>query len=336
MLHSRRRAVSIGALSAAVVLAGVSLVLTDAPSVAGPPATTVRSPAPFSSGRTAFSPAPIRTPFPPLPGSPLSPAVRSSMSSAASGNGSPGPVPALPSARPGFLSNVSAFSTPVPPGRIRTADAPFAVRYDFNGGVGRPIADSRGGHELRPLGQNGGALRLVPQGSGLAVAYPDRCTLTKEWACPRAILEGLRDDSLNPGRRELRYGASIRMTRADLADGANVLQKGYSVGGAGQYKLQVDHLKGRPSCVIASQRARIYRAESWVDVADGTWHDLECRRTPNRLITVVDGTARAWVPVPPQLSIANAEPLRIGGKGPAPGNDQFAGAIDDVFIAIGG
>ena len=58
---------------------------------------------------------------------------------------------------------------------------PLAVHYDFNGGVGRPIADARGGHELRPLGQNGGVLRLVPQGSGLAVVYPDRCTSPREW-----------------------------------------------------------------------------------------------------------------------------------------------------------
>ncbi|MDI6099017.1 LamG domain-containing protein [Actinoplanes sp. NEAU-A12] len=339
MLHTRRRAVPIGALSAALVLAGASLLVTHTPSVAGPPATSsVRSQTPAaSSGRTAFSPGPARTPLPPLslPGSASPATVRGTLPPVAPGAGRPGTVQAVPPARPGFLSNVSTFSAPLPPGRIRVADGPFAVHYDFNGGVGRPISDSRGGHELRPLGQNGGALRLVPQGSGLAVAYPDRCTLPREWACPRAILEGLRDDSLNPGRRPLRYGASIRMTHADLADGANVLQKGYSVGGVSQYKLQVDHRQGHPSCVIASQRAHIYRAEPWVDVADGTWHDLECRRTPTRLIMLVDGTPRAWVPVPPQLTIANAEPLRVGGKGPAPGNDQFAGAIDDVFIAIG-
>ncbi|GID58774.1 LamG-like jellyroll fold domain-containing protein [Actinoplanes couchii] len=243
-------------------------------------------------------------------------------------------IPPLPP-RPGFLDNVAAFSAPLPPGRVRTASTPLAVHYDFDGGVGRPIAAAAGGHELRPLGQNGGTLRLVPQGTGLAVAYPDRCTLPKERDCPRAILEGLRDDSLNPGIRSLRYGASIRMTHDDLADGANVVQKGYSVGGVSQYKLQVDHRQGHPSCVIAGQRARIYRAEPWIDVADGSWHDLECRRTADRLTMYVDGIPRAWVPIPEQLSIANAEPLRVGGKGPAPGNDQFAGAVDDVFVAIG-
>ena len=36
------------------------------------------------------------------------------------------------------------------------------------------------------------------------------------------------------------------------------------------------------------------------------------------------------------IAIANAEPLRIGGKGTANGNDQFAGEVDNVFVTIGG
>ncbi|WP_433827898.1 LamG-like jellyroll fold domain-containing protein [Actinoplanes sp. CA-015351] len=234
----------------------------------------------------------------------------------------------------GVLDSAGSVSARSTPGQVRVAGGPVSLRYDFDNGVGRPIADLRGRYELRPLGQNGGRLRLVRQGGGLAVDYPDRCTLPRERDCPRAILEGVRDDTLNPGRRALRYGASVLMTHADLADGANVLQKGYSVGGVSQFKLQVDHRQGHPSCVVAGQRARIYRAEPTMDVADGTWHALECRRTPNRLIMFVDGVLRAWVPIPPLLSIANAEPLRVGGKGAAPGNDQFAGAIDNVFLTI--
>lgn len=224
---------------------------------------------------------------------------------------------------------------PLPPRRIGIAMAPISVRYTFDGGVHKPITDLQGRHELRPLGANGGALRLVPQGVGLAVAYPDRCTLARERDCPRAILEGIRDDSLNPGTRPLRYGASVLMTHGDLADGANVLQKGYSVGGTSQFKLQVDHRLGHPSCVIAGNRRRIYRAEPWLDVADGRWHNLMCTRTGNRLILTVDGVDRATVPVPSRLSIANAEPLRVGGKGAASGNDQFAGEMDNVFVTIG-
>jgi concanavalin A-like lectin/glucanase superfamily protein len=242
----------------------------------------------------------------------------------------------VPAPAAGVLPNAGSFSAPSPPGRIAVAAGPANVRYTFDGGVHEPITDTNGGHELRPIGQNGGTLSLVPEGLGLAVAYPERCTLARERDCPRAILEGFRDDSLNPGTRPLQYGASVLMTHADLADGANVLQKGYSVGGVSQFKLQVDHRQGHPSCVIAGNHARIYRAEPRLDVADGMWHDLACTRTADRLTLSVDGVERAWVAVPRTLSIANAEPLRVGGKGPNRGNDQFAGEIDNVFLDIGG
>jgi hypothetical protein len=96
----------------------------------------------------------------------------------------------------------------------------------------------------------------------------------------------------------------------------------------------VDHREGHPSCVITGNRSRIYRAEPHLDVADGTWHDLTCIRGATRLTTMVDGLERAWVTLPAGLSIANAEPLRVGGKGPGNGNDQFAGEIDNVFLTI--
>jgi hypothetical protein len=245
--------------------------------------------------------------------------------------------PAIKSTRPavgGVLANEGSFAPPLPSGKVAVAGGPVSLRYNFDGGIHRPITDVNGDRQLLPLGQNGGELRLVPEGSGFAVAYPRRCTLARSELCPRAILQGLRDDSLNPGTRPLEYGASVLMTRSDLADGANVVQKGYSVGGGSQYKLQVDHLLGHPSCVIAGQRHWIYRAEPWIDVADGRWHSLVCTRTTNRLTLTVDGLERAWVGVPSLLSIANPEPLRVGGKGPAKGNDQFAGEIDNVFVSI--
>ena len=247
-----------------------------------------------------------------------------------------GPLPAfalLPTPSAGPLPNRGTFSAPAEPGKVGVAQTPITVNYTFDGGVDKPITDTNGTHELRPIGRNGGTLTLVPQGLGLAVDYPDRCAKVRARECPRAILEGERDDALNPGVRPMRFGASILMTHDDLADGANVMQKGYSVGGVSQFKLQVDHRQGHPSCVIAG-RARIYRAEPQLDVADGDWHDVTCSRTRNRLSIIVDGVEHAAVPVPPGLSIANAEPLRVGGKGANDGNDQYAGQIDNVFLAI--
>jgi hypothetical protein len=239
----------------------------------------------------------------------------------------------LPPPSAGVLPTGTAFTPQTKPGKVAVATAPVSVRYTFDGGVDKPIADDAGDHELRPVGQNGGTLSLVPEGPGLAVAYPERCTLPRERDCPRAILEGERDDALNPGTRPVQYGASLLMTQADLADGANVLQKGYSVGGVSQFKLQVDHEQGHPSCVIAS-RTKIYRAEPKMNVADGKWHDIACARSASRLAIIVDGAERASVAVPRSLSIANAEPLRVGGKGANKGNDQYAGKIDNVFLTI--
>jgi hypothetical protein len=247
---------------------------------------------------------------------------------------SPQYVALQPRPSAGVLTSTNAGFAAVPQvGGVGMAHAPVSVRYTFDGGVTQPLTDTHGTYALRALGQNGGTLSLVPQGDGLAVRYPTRCTLARERQCPRAILEGFREDTLNPGTRPMRYGASIMMTHRDLADGANVFQKGYSVGGVSQFKLQVDHRQGHPSCVIAG-RSRIYRAEPMMDVADGRWHDLACTRTRDRLTLTVDGTERAWVPLPPNLSIANAEPLRVGGKGPGRGNDQYSGQIDNVFLII--
>ncbi|MEU8230287.1 LamG domain-containing protein [Actinoplanes sp. NPDC048967] len=235
----------------------------------------------------------------------------------------------------GVLTPINPGFAAVPQtgGRIAVAKSPVTVRYTFDGGVNQPLTDTHGAYALRALAQNGGTLSLVPQGNGLAVQYPTRCTLARERQCPRAILEGFREDALNPGTRPMRYGASIMMTHRDLADGANVFQKGYSVGGVSQFKLQVDHRQGHPSCVIAG-RAQIYRAEPLMDVADGRWHNLMCARTRDRLTLTVDGLERAWVRLPANLSIANAEPLRVGGKGAGKGNDQFSGQIDNVFLTI--
>jgi hypothetical protein len=246
-------------------------------------------------------------------------------------------LPATPAPVPGVLTGSPAPTKTRQAGAggaaIDIATAPIIVRYTFDGGLGRSIADEDGTFPLQAVTQNNGTLAFTPRDDGLAMQFPARCTLPEE-TCPRAILEGTRIDALNPGTRPLQYGASILMTPADVADGANVLQKGYSVGGISQFKLQVDHAAARPSCVIAS-KAKIYRTEPRINVADGVWHDLACTRSGSRLIITVDGVNRGSVYVPPALSIANPEPLRIGGKGANTGNDQFAGQIDNVFVSIG-
>jgi len=100
--------------------------------------------------------------------------------------------------------------------------------------------------------------------------------------------------------------------------------------------LQVDGYAGEPSCVIAGGTPnRIYKVVAPLTIADGGWHAVECQRSDTDLSIVVDQVWRAAVPIPPGLVIANAEPLRIGGKGTGPGNDQFHGLLDSAWVLIG-
>ena len=208
--------------------------------------------------------------------------------------------------------------------------APYAVRYTFDGPA--PLADVSGnGHDLSPVSRYGGALSTVSRDGGKALVFPPPCH--KE-PCPRIALRAPGTTDLNPGRRPIRYGASVRLAPDQTTDGENVLQKGYSVRGS-QYKLQIDGLAGRPSCVLVDDRhPRIHAAISSVGIADDRWHTLECRRHGARLSILVDGFERGRATLPAGLSVDNRLPFSIGGKGSYTDNDQFQGMLDDVWVTI--
>ena len=50
---------------------------------------------------------------------------------------------------------------------------------------------------------------------------------------------------------------------------------------------------------------------------------------------MVDGAVTGLTKIPAGLSVANTDPLSIGGKGAYADNDQFQGSLDDVFVRIG-
>jgi hypothetical protein len=244
-------------------------------------------------------------------------------------------------------SQISAASTdatasPSPTAGPQTADAggpgdagPITVRYRFDAGLPSTVLDDAGMVPLHVATASSGVLRTEPRGDGLAVRFPAPCPVYGDPSCSRAILQSGPADVLNPGNRPLRFGASVRLVRSEVTAGGNVLQKGYSVGDS-QYKLQIDGAGGRPSCVlvgVASSRIDVVTAS--VSVADGQWHAVECARSGTALTIVVDGIVRGQINVPAHLSIVNSDPLRIGGKGTGPNNDQFNGAIDDAFVVIG-
>ncbi|WP_238016012.1 LamG-like jellyroll fold domain-containing protein [Dactylosporangium sp. AC04546] len=240
-------------------------------------------------------------------------------------------------------AEVSGSPHPVGSAGVGAAPLPSAarssgvggLRYAFDGGLDGTIADAGGRLPLRVRQAQGGALTAVPHDGGLAVRFPPRCEHYGAESCARAILQSGPADFLNPGRLPFSYGASILVNPSETSKGANVVQKGFSVGDS-QFKLQVDGTAGRPSCVIVGNAGpAIHVALASRTVADGRWHRVACSRGDSLLTVAVDGAVVGRTTIPPSLSIANSDPLCIGGKGTSANNDQFVGVIDDVFVTRG-
>ena len=139
---------------------------------------------------------------------------------------------------------------------------------------------------------------------------------------------------LNPGTRDIAFGADVLLAPGQTSPGQNVLQKGYSRQNS-QYKLQIDGTAGHPSCVLVDERRPTIRiARSAVSTADGRWHRLRCQRTGGRLEIYVDDVRHGWTSVPETLSVSNDRPLSIGAKGAYRDNDQFNGVLDNVWVEI--
>ena len=219
----------------------------------------------------------------------------------------------------------SAHASTVPPAAEKDT-----VRYDFDGPS--PLADATGhGHDLSPVSRHGGSFSTVARGAGRALSFPPPC---HDEPCPRIALRAVLSDDLNPGRRPIRYGATVRLAANQTTKGENVLQKGYSARGS-QYKLQIDGAAGRPSCVLVdNRRPEIHVALSRASVADGGWHTLECRRSGSSLTVLVDGRPQGGTTIRADLAVRNRIPLSVGGKGSFTDNDQFQGELDEVWVAI--
>jgi hypothetical protein len=236
-----------------------------------------------------------------------------------------------PTTPPVTVTPTTASGTTTPP---TAGPGPgFVASYNFDSTVADGTFDdgSGMGHLLRAA-TRGATLRTTVRGNGQAVVFPPACDGA---TCPRLVLQAAHTAALNPGTKPLRFGARVLLVQGQTSEGENVVQKGYSTTG-GQYKLQVDGVKGKPSCVMSDKGSTTsYKVPGPSSIADGKWHTLECRRTGTLLSILVDGTAVGTKTVPAGLSVETTQPLSIGGKGLAENNDQFHGTLDDVWVSIG-
>jgi hypothetical protein len=207
----------------------------------------------------------------------------------------------------------------------------MTAHYGFNGRAGSIVDESGNGHTLRVISFQGGRVRAVAHGPGTALAFPGKCT---DRVCPHVALQSGDSADLNPGTRDIAFGADVLLPPGQTSRGQNVLQKGYSTTSS-QYKLQIDGAAGHPSCVLVDvSRTAIRMVRSSVTIADGRWHRVRCERSGTRLEIHVDDQVRGRVTVPAGLNVSNGLPLSIGAKGAYRDNDQFNGVLDNVWVRI--
>jgi hypothetical protein len=190
---------------------------------------------------------------------------------------------------------------------------------------GAVVQDASGhGHRGVVLTAAGGSIRSIPGRFHRAAAFPVRC-------CGRAIVQVADGKGLDPRRRSFVFGAAVRLGPVQARPDSNVVQKGYFHQAGGQYKLQL-LAGGAPSCVLYGGKGRVILRGAR-SIADRSWHRLACLRTPTRIQLRVDGKVVAGARQTVGF-IGNDAPVRIGGKKIKPGNDQYHGAVDSVFLRL--
>ncbi|MFI5495671.1 LamG-like jellyroll fold domain-containing protein [Actinoplanes sp. NPDC051859] len=221
-----------------------------------------------------------------------------------------------------------------------TATAPVTVaRYTFDTGTvaGGKVSDRSGrGSALTIRTADRGRVNFNGTTADKYAAFPAPCAKSAT-TCPRALLEGTDDPDLDPGTRLFRWGATLRLTKAQVAGSSNVMQKGV-VDTESQWKLQIGANQAKAHCVVVGQgstKPTVYLVRSSVGVADNKWHDVMCQRSGNRLTVYVDGKDRGHITIPTALSIGNNLPLRIGGPNFNTRSDMYQGLLDDVYARLG-
>ena len=218
--------------------------------------------------------------------------------------------------------------------RLRASSLDTVLRYNFDNGeslrAGTRVRDVSGNrHHGTVIVSGSGQIKRVPGVTGRAAKFPRKCK-----GCGRAIIEASDERGLEPRKRAFRFGAAVRVTDNQATGGKdpNIIQKGLINQPGGQWKLEL--VGARPRCVIQGRGGKVLVSTS-VAVDDGTWHTLECARVGRTVTLRIDG-AVANQSTGSTGRITNDSPVRVGGKGVGAnsGNDQYHGAVDNVYVKI--
>ena len=233
-------------------------------------------------------------------------------------------------AAPAMGTAVGAVSGASATTHSQAAPVPDRFRFTFDNGESlapntlvRDVTGHR--HPGTVLTIDKGSLSVQKNGGGRAASFPGACK-----SCGRAIIAVPDAKGLDPGVRPFTFGAWVKVSKAQTQHNSNIVQKGFFHQKGGQWKLQLNgHL---PNCVLFGKTGRL-KVTSSIGVSDGKWHNLSCSRSGGTLVLQVDGKVRGRAKGRVG-SISNVASVRIGGKGLRPGNDQFHGVMDGVYLNV--
>ncbi|WP_433790380.1 LamG-like jellyroll fold domain-containing protein [Actinoplanes sp. CA-252034] len=239
------------------------------------------------------------------------------------------------------LSTLTALLTlPLLGAPAMAADDPvgpaLVARYNFDGGAtAGKISDLSGrGTALTIRGSANGQVAIASEGANRFASFPGVCAAGAT-TCAKALLEAPDDADLDPGTRNIKWAASVRLTTGQLSGNANVMQKGVA-NVESQWKMQITGRSGRAQCVLVARTSgQTFSVMSANPVADGNWHRVVCERANGALTVTVDGSAGGKVAVPATVAVDNTMPLRVGGPNFAKDSDMYHGQIDDIYVQVG-
>jgi hypothetical protein len=144
------------------------------------------------------------------------------------------------------------------------------------------------------------------------------------------------NDSLDPLEKDITLRARVMIPDEPMDDDSyDVVRKGLASRTAGDYKMEIKRTSnpavGKLHCLFKGTGGRVHKVAR-TDVVDGGWHTLECIKTSNSVVAVVDG--RTFTATGSTGSISNAKEVLVGGKKTEPFDDMFEGEMDFVSIDI--
>jgi hypothetical protein len=142
--------------------------------------------------------------------------------------------------------------------------------------------------------------------------------------------------SLDPLDKDITLRARVMVNGTSLDDDSyDIVRKGLSGTPGGDYKMEIKRASnpevGKLHCLFKGTGGRVHKVAR-TDVVDGGWHTLECIKTSNSVVAVVDG--RTFTATGSTGSISNASEVMVGGKKTQPFDDMFDGEMDFVSIDI--